>query len=83
MSKREKVATSFNGRDISCTDKRVAIHLAVATSISKTWVATSLSSRDNISKEKRLRHHSEVATSDAKTRRSRPHLGVMTSNTQS
>ena len=34
---KREVATSFNGRDASCTEKKVATtHLAVATSIAKT-----------------------------------------------
>ena len=77
---RNKVATSFSGRDISCKERRSRHHLSVATSVPKKegrdiiqWsrhqlqgkkVTTSFSGRDISCKEIRLRRHLAVATSD-------------------
>ena len=74
-----KVATSFNGRDISCKKLRSRHHLVVVTSVTRKegrdiiqWsrhqfqgkkVVTSFSGRDISYKERRSRHHLAVATS--------------------
>ena len=52
MSKREKVATSFNGRDISSQERRSRHHSAVVTSVAL---------------KRRSRQHLAVATSISKT----------------
>ena len=69
MSKREKVATTFNCRDISSTDEEVVTTFSCR-DISNTdeEVATSLIGRDISNKERRSRHHSEVATAAASKR---------------
>ena len=75
----KEVATSFSGRNSSCTERRSRRHLAVATIVARKggrdiiqWsrhqlqrveVATSFSSHEIRYNESRSRHHFAVATS--------------------